>query len=665
MGIFASECPENLDEITRVKKYTCQQQNNTVLKVKTSFTQSQVGCTTEEWFYPQWLLLERHFCPLSLRDSFTECWNRYLNLEKALGEFEEKQIVNSRVQELVNNLKETVYDVEDLFDDMGIEGSVQELEDFNVRLENIVKKLDMIVDEVKILNLNGGVTYGKSISRLPTTSLLDKSDICFRNDDKMQLLDILLSDDSNSKGLPVIAIVEEEFDVSKITKSIYEAFTLEQTDDLDLNVLQVKLQWKLMAKKFLIVLDNIWNEKSREWDLLRLPLQVGAPRSKIIVTTRSQNVSSTVHGVHVHDLKMLLEKDCWSLFAKHAFEDKNPDEYPNLKRIGHEIVRKCNGLPLAITTYARLLRSEEDAEEWNYHEQSGFVMHDFFNDLAQHIAGEFCFKFEDGSPLQNLGRVRHLSFKLRPKDKWNKFAALSEKNKVLRTFLPLPCTKKNAIFSSQDFTDLFPAKNCLRVLSLSGYEVSVLPDSICDSKQLRYFDLSNTRIESLPERVGKLCNLETLKLFNCTFLCHLPANLSNLTKLELLDISGTHIKELLDSIGELKQLSYFDLSRTLIQCLPRGVCSLGNLWTLKLAHCPNLTHLPEDMSGLTKLKHLDIKETPLKELPYSIGQLENLSYLDVSGTDIQCLPDGVCFLENLQTLKLSNCPRLIEKGTIR
>ncbi|KAK9018048.1 hypothetical protein V6N11_001036 [Hibiscus sabdariffa] len=118
------------------------------------------------------------------------------------------------------------------------------------------------------------------------------------------------------------------------------------------------------------------------------------------------------------------------------------------------------------------------------------------------------------------------------------------------------------------------------------------------------------------------------------------SNLSNLTKLELLDISGTHIKELLDSIGELKQLSYFDLSRTLIQCLPRGVCSLGNLWTLKLAHCPNLTHLPEDMSGLTKLKHLDIKETPLKELPYSIGQLENLSYLDVSGTDIQCLPDG-------------------------
>ncbi|KAK9018055.1 hypothetical protein V6N11_001043 [Hibiscus sabdariffa] len=204
-------------------------------------------------------------------------------------------------------------------------------------------------------------------------------------------------------------------------------------------------------------------------------------------------------------------------------------------------------------------------------------------------ADEFCFKFKDVSPLQNPERVLNLSFILGPDHNWNKFAALSRR-KVLRTFLPLSSTEKKSL---EAFEELFPTENYLRVLSLSMYEVSELPNSICDSKQLRYFDFSDTNIQSLPERVGKLCNLKTLKLSNCIFLFHLLANLSNLIKLEHLYISGMHIKELLDSIA---------------------------------------------MYGLTKLKHIDIKEKSLEELPYSIGHLENLSYLDISGT-----ADEFCF----------------------
>ncbi|KAK8614824.1 hypothetical protein V6N13_068613 [Hibiscus sabdariffa] len=126
-------------------------------------------------------------------------------------------------------------------------------------------------------------------------------------------------------------------------------------------------------------------------------------------------------------------------------------------------------------------------------------MHDFFNDLAQHIAVEFCFKFEDVSPLQNPRRVRHLLFIMGLDNNWNNFAALSRQNKVLRTFLPQPSTKKKLIFNPKAFEELFPAENCLRVLSLSTYEVSELPDSICDSIQLHYFDLFDTIIQSLPE----------------------------------------------------------------------------------------------------------------------------------------------------------------------
>ncbi|KAK8609276.1 hypothetical protein V6N13_061725 [Hibiscus sabdariffa] len=223
-----------------------------------------------------------------------------------------------------------------------------------------------------------------------------------------------------------------------------------------------------MGKRFLLVLDNVWSESFREWDLLRRPLQVGAPGSKIILTTSSQSISSTVHGVLVHDLKMLLKEDCWSLFAKYAFGDNIPDEDSDLKRIGKEIVKKCNGLPLAIKTLAR----------------------------------EFCFKFEGDRPLQNPKRVRHLSFILGHGDTPDKFLAFYGKNKC---------------------------------------SITEFPDSICDSKQLRYLDLSGAAFDCLPERLGKLCSLETLKLSGCCHLNQLSANLSNLSKLVHLDISGTPI----------------------------------------------------------------------------------------------------------------------------
>ncbi|KAK8609277.1 hypothetical protein V6N13_061726 [Hibiscus sabdariffa] len=64
------------------------------------------------------------------------------------------------------------------------------------------------------------------------------------------------------------------------------------------------------------------------------------------------------------------------------------------------------------------------------------------------------------------------------------------------------------------------------------------------------------------------------------------------------------------------------------------------------------------MGHLTKLKHLDIRETPLEELLDSIGHLKQLGYLDLSGTKIQCLSNGVCSLYNLQKLKLSDCRHL-------
>jgi hypothetical protein len=135
-------------------------------------------------------------------------------------------------------------------------------------------------------------------------------------------------------------------------------------DIKDLNLLQVTLHEKLIDKKFLLVLDDVWNDNYTDWDGLSSPFRYGARGSTIIVTIRNDSVASIMHTVSTDRLKPLLEEDCRSIFAKHAFHDNSSNACPDLEVIGQKIVKKCDGLPLAAKTMGGLLRSKENVDEW-------------------------------------------------------------------------------------------------------------------------------------------------------------------------------------------------------------------------------------------------------------------------------------------------------------
>ncbi|MBA0624863.1 hypothetical protein Godav_010144 [Gossypium davidsonii] len=68
----------------------------------------------------------------------------------------------------------------------------------------------------------------------------------------------------------------------QLTKTILQSITFEPCAYNDLNLLQVKLKEKLSGKRFLLVLDDTWNESSTDWTILRAPFGAG---TKVIVTT--------------------------------------------------------------------------------------------------------------------------------------------------------------------------------------------------------------------------------------------------------------------------------------------------------------------------------------------------------------------------------------------
>jgi hypothetical protein len=122
------------------------------------------------------------------------------------------------------------------------------------------------------------------------------------------------------------------------------------------------LKQKLTRKRFLLVLDDVWNEKRDQWINLQTPFNYGAQGSKVLVTTRSKKVTVTLSNKMLQ-LEQLQEEHCWKLFVKHAFQNEDPKIYIDFKEIAKRIIRKCQGLPLALKTIGRLLYTKSSMVE--------------------------------------------------------------------------------------------------------------------------------------------------------------------------------------------------------------------------------------------------------------------------------------------------------------
>ncbi|GKV52193.1 hypothetical protein SLEP1_g58782, partial [Rubroshorea leprosula] len=314
--------------------------------------------------------------------------------------------------------------------------------------------------------------------------------------------------------------------------------------------------------------------------------------------------------------------------------------------------------------------------------KSRFVMHDLIHDLAQFVTGESCFnleqKFEfDKKSKVNYEKVRHLSCIRGFFDISKKFEVLNVM-KCLRTFIPVG-SKRWCHISNVVVHDWLPKLRCLRALSLEGYTMNKLPDSIGDLIHLKYLNLSETLIESLPESVGFLLQLQTLLLFNCHKFLKLPVTIGNLIYLHHLDIEGTSsLKEMPSEIGNLKNL--LTLSKLIVGKENR-LMKLSNLKNfLRLKGKLSILNLENVLNGQdameADLKNIDGLDELHLEWTSDSGNMRNktneemqilkwlkphsnLKSLTIVSYGGQEFPSwiGDPFFSNLSYLKLRDCKR--------
>ena len=79
-----------------------------------------------------------------------------------------------------------------------------------------------------------------------------------------------------------------------------------------MELLRGKLQEAIGRKRFLLVLDDVWNEEQRMWEDDLKPLLCssnGRSGSMIVVTSRSKQVASIMGTLPPHELACLSEDD--------------------------------------------------------------------------------------------------------------------------------------------------------------------------------------------------------------------------------------------------------------------------------------------------------------------------------------------------------------------
>ncbi|PSS19373.1 Disease resistance protein like [Actinidia chinensis var. chinensis] len=137
----------------------------------------------------------------------------------------------------------------------------------------------------------------------------------------------------------------------------------EKWKDIDL---EAKLYSFLNGKRYVIVLDDIWDCKT--WDKLKASIPINSKNgSRIIITSRDKNVGIHIGGRNsLHELQPLSPNDSWDLFSKklvHPLAYTNDTSLsPGLEAIGKKIVERCGGMPLAIVVTTSLLSCKEKEE---------------------------------------------------------------------------------------------------------------------------------------------------------------------------------------------------------------------------------------------------------------------------------------------------------------
>jgi len=220
-----------------------------------------------------------------------------LTLQVVLDDAEEKQISNPAVKQWLDDLKDAVFDAEDLLNEISYDSLRCKVENakpqnktnqvlnflsspFNSFYREINSQMKSMCDSLQLFAQNKDILglqtkSGRASRRTPSSSVVNESVMVGRKDNKETIMNMLLSQrDTTHNNIGVVAIlgmgglgkttlaqlvyndkevqqhfelkawayVSEDFDILRVTKSLLESITSRTWDSNNLDALRVELK---------------------------------------------------------------------------------------------------------------------------------------------------------------------------------------------------------------------------------------------------------------------------------------------------------------------------------------------------------------------------------------------------------------------------------------
>ncbi|KAM5560048.1 putative disease resistance protein RGA3 [Rosa sericea] len=511
--------------------------------------------------------------------------------------------------------------------------------------------------------------------------------------------------------------VSTPFEVSSVLRGILESLKPEQAAVQAIDAICRNLKKELKEKRYLLVLDDVWNEDAQKWEeLISCLVNVNDTQgSSILVTTRSDEVAKMVETLPRCDLKKLSDDECWLILKDKAIPVGGASIPGDQEKIGRGIAKKCGGVPLAAKVLGNMMRSRNcdgwqsivESSIWDLPDGENRIMAILklsFDELKSPSLKQcfaYCsmfikdFKFEKDDLIQLWMAQGWLhpspdQNNLEMEDRGNEYFTILLQNSLFQDVERhgdiITCKMHDLVHDlaqhvskSKYLHSLFsngavldnnsPGFKALRVLNLYMADIQELPDSIGNLRHLRYLNVMYTKIKAFPKSLGKLYNLQTFKM--PYHLREFPKQIANLINLRHIYF-GTYMKVpagVLRRLTNLRSLPFVKMDK---ETGPQ-IEELGGLNHLKDAlSIYNLEHVRDkeeaEKANLVEKKHLrklflTWGYRPSSSANSDEGVLEvlrphsNLEFLRIHGFMGVEFPSWLSLSNNLKEIELSVCEK--------
>ncbi|CAF2051218.1 hypothetical protein BRARA_I05124 [Brassica rapa] len=392
----------------------------------------------------------------------------------------------------------------------------------------------------------------------------------------------------------------------------------------------------LSKKRFVLLLDDIW----RKVDLteIGIPNPTSQNGCKIVFTTRSLGVCTSM-GVHEPmEVRCLSTNDAWDLFKKKVGQN-TLDIHPDIPKIARKVAGACRGLPLALNVIGETMSCKKTTQEW-YHAVDVLKTYAAdFSDVKEKILPILKYSYDnlEGENVKSC----FLYCSLFPED------ALIDKERVIDYWI------------CEGFIDGVESKE--RAVN-QGYEI--LGTLVCASllqEGGKYDNKSYVRMHDVVREMA-LWIASDLEKQKGSYIVRAGVGLNEVPKVHnwqlvtRMSLVNNKIKEIDESHHECPNLTTLLLqnNRCLVTISGEFFRSMPRLVVLDLSWNVELKALPEQISELVSLRYLDLSESNIVRLPVGLQKLKRLMHLNLES--MLCLEgvSGISNLSSLKTLKLLN-----------